>query len=520
MLAILARGVAPAGAPALGELVRIWSEPSTLRVAGFTVAQAVLSTAATLAVGLPLAHVCSRYRFRGRNLVWALVMVPFVLPTVVVGAAFAAVLPPSGWAPVPGLPRVGTLGAILAAHTFFNVAVVVRVVGALWAQLDPRTEEAAAMLGAGRLRTFREVTLPVLAPAIAAAGAITFLFCFTSFGVILILGGPQRATLETEIYRATAERLDLTRAAALSILQLGAVVTALGVGGRARRRRDLHARLLPATDAARPVRTGTARAWVSGVGGAAALTLGVPPAVLVARSFSGTGGASLAGWRSLARTDPTGYLDDAPLAAAWTSLRYAAVATVIAVAIGGSAAVALARASGRLARWFDQGLMLPLGVSAVTVGFGFLIALDRPPLDLRGSAAIVPIAQATVALPFVIRTVVPLARTIDPRLREVATMAGAGPRRVWLSVDAPVLRRALGVAAGFAFAVSLGEFGATVFIVRPETTTLPVVVYRLLGRPGPAAYAQAMAAATLLMICVTVATLVWERAGRQKGGDL
>lgn len=519
--AILARGLAPGGSPDLGALWRTWTDGATVRVAAFTVAQAGLSTVLTLAVGLPAAGVLARYRFRGRRLVHAAVLVPFVLPTVVVGSAFAALLPPAGIAPVPGLPRVGTLPAILLAHVFFNVAVVVRVVGATWAHLDPRVEEVAAALGAGPLRRFRAVTLPVLAPALGAAAAITFLFCFTSFGVILILGGPQRATLETEIWRATAERLDLTTAAALSILQLAAVVAALALSGAARRRGDVRARLLPAGHALRPVRGRAARMWVGANLVVLALVLGTPLAVLVARSLGAPDRLTVAAWRALARPDPTGYLPDAPLTAALTSLRTAAVATALALVVGAGAAVALSRARGRLAAAFDQTLMLPLGVSAVTVGFGFLIALDRPPLALRDSPLIVPVAQATVALPFVIRTLVPLARAVDPRLRQVAAVLGAAPRRAWLEVDLPVLRRAAAVAAGFAFAISLGEFGATVFIVRPETTTLPVVVYRLLGRPGAIAYAQAMASATLLMACVALAAAAMERiGGGREGGEL
>ena len=186
----------------------------------FTTWQAVVSTVLTLAAGLPLAWALGRFRFRGRSLARALVLVPFVLPTVVVATAFLELLPDS-------FER--GLGAILAAHVFFNVAVVTRIVGGSWATIDPASAEAAAVLGAGPLRRAREVTLPQLAPALSAAAALTFLFCFTSFGVILILGGPGRATVETEIYNRAARLFDLQAAAALSLLQLGAVALVLTV---------------------------------------------------------------------------------------------------------------------------------------------------------------------------------------------------------------------------------------------------------------------------------------------------
>ena len=193
-----------------------------------------------------------RFRFRGRALARALVLVPFVLPTVVVATAFLALLP-------DGYER--GLWAILAAHVYFNVAVVTRIVGGAWATIDPRSADAAAVLGAGPLRRAREITLPQLAPALSAAAALTFLFCFTSFGVILILGGPGRATLETEIYNQAARLFDLQAAAALSLLQLGAVAIVLRwpehPRGACRQRGDARRRERRAPPAARP-RTGRA----------------------------------------------------------------------------------------------------------------------------------------------------------------------------------------------------------------------------------------------------------------------
>jgi thiamine transport system permease protein len=190
------------------------------------------------------------------------------------------------------------------------------------------------------------------------------------------------------------------------------------------------------------------------------------------------------------------------------------------VTVGGLAAAALARRdAGRLVRGFDALLMLPLGVSAVTVGFGFLIALDEPPLDLRQSWILVPLAQALVGAPFVVRTMLPVLRAVDERLREAAAVLGASPWRVWREVDLPLVGRALLIAAGFAFAVSLGEFGATVFIARPDNPTLPVAVARLLSRPGDLNYGQAMALSTILMVVCAAALLLLERLRNDRTGE-
>ncbi len=250
VLSIVGRGLAPDWQVDLDPLGKVVTDASLRHIAWFTVWQATVSTVLTLLVALPGAYVLARYEFPGGRVVRALVTVPFVLPTVVVGSAFVSLLGPGG--PLAGLGLDQTVWAILIAHVFFNYAVVVRTVGGLWSHLDPRPEEAARMLGAGRWRAFREVTLPALRPAIAAAAAVVFLFTFTSFGVILILGGPRYATLETEIYRQTAELLNLPLAAALTVVQLVAIVLLLVATGWIEGRRGVALRLRAARETARP----------------------------------------------------------------------------------------------------------------------------------------------------------------------------------------------------------------------------------------------------------------------------
>ncbi len=391
-----------------------------------------------------------------------------------------------------------------------------RVVGGLWANLDPRLDESAAVLGAPRWRSLLEVDLPLLAPAIAAASAIVFLFTFTSFGVILLLGGPRHSTLEVEIYRQTAQLLDLQVAAALALVQLVAVVAMLLVTTRLQSRLAVQRRMRRRDEASAPVRTRGQRALLTANLVLMAVLLGVPLLALVERSFSVPGGHGLTWYRELASTGSSG-LFVPPTEAIRNSLVFAVIATVIATVVGGLASIAI---GGRHTRtWLDVGLMLPLGVSAVTIGFGFLITLDEPPLDLRAKAILIPIAQALVALPFVVRSVVPVLRSIDDRLRQAAAVLGASPSRTWREIDLPLVSRALAVGAGFAFAISLGEFGATVFVARPDTPTLPIAIFRLLGRPGAANYGQAMAMATILMALTVLCVLIFERARLGDLGD-
>ncbi|WP_171076134.1 iron ABC transporter permease [Streptomyces sp. YIM 121038] len=509
--AIVARGLKVDGAWQFGRIADVLGQSDIQHVLWFTTWQALASTALTLLVALPGAYVFARFDFPGKQVLRAVVTVPFVLPTVVVGTAFLALIGRGGlldelW----GVRLDTTVWAILLAHVFFNYAVVVRTVGGLWAQLDPRQEEAARMLGASRTRAWRTVTLPALAPAVAAAALMVFLFTFTSFGIVQILGGPTYATLEVEIYRQTANLLDLPTAAVLTLVQFAAVGGVLAVHAWTVRRRESTLRLVDAATTARRPRG--AGQW--GLLGSVLLTVAVlvvlPLGVLVQRSLDGPEGYGFAYYRQLTSTEGGAFLVP-PVEAIGNSLTYAAVATVIALVVGGLAATALTRRAGRLVRGFDALLMLPLGVSAVTVGFGFLIALDEPPLDLRASWFLVPLAQALVGVPFVVRTMLPVLRAVDERLREAAAVLGASPLRAWREVDLPLVRRALLIAAGFAFAVSLGEFGATVFIARPDNPTLPVAVATLFGRPGDLNYGQAMALSTILMVVCAVSLLLLER---------
>ncbi|MFI9603863.1 ABC transporter permease [Streptomyces sp. NPDC052043] len=515
--AIVRRGLEADGSWQLERITEVLGQSDIRHVLWFTTWQALASTVLTLLVALPGAYVFARLDFPGRQVLRAVVTVPFVLPTVVVGTAFLALVGRGGlldelW----GVRLDTTVWAILLAHVFFNYAVVVRTVGGLWAGLDPRQEEAARMLGASPLAAWRKVTLPALAPAVAAAALMVFLFTFTSFGVVQILGGPTFSTLEVEIYRQTSEIFDLSTAAVLTILQFAAVGAILAVHAWTVKRRETALKLVDASLTARRPRGAGQWTLLAAVLATVAVLLVLPLAVLVQRSLAAPG---FRYYGALTNADGGTFLV-APINAVGTSLSYAAAATAIAVVIGALAAAALTRReAGRLVRGFDALLMLPLGVSAVTVGFGFLIALDRPPLDLRQSWILVPLAQALVGVPFVVRTMLPVLRAVDVRLREAAAVLGASPWRVWREVDLPLVRRALLIAAGFAFAVSLGEFGATVFIARPDNPTLPVAVARLIGRPGDLNYGQAMALSTILMVVCAVALLVLERLRTDRTGE-
>ncbi len=486
---------------------------------GFTLWQAALSTGLTLLVGLPAAYLFSRFTFPGKGILRVLTSLPFILPTVVVAAGFNALIGPNGWLNLaamawfhleaPPVHLLNTLGAILLAHVFYNTSIVIRLVGSAWAQLDPRLEQAARTLGAPPLRTFWEVTLRLLAPSILAATLLVFLFDFTSFGVILLLGGPRFATLEVEIYIQAIQMINLPQAALLSAVQLACTLLLTVLYQRVTRGQDVPlAPRLRGEATSAPTRLGQ-RLFIGSMAAILVILLVLPLAALAVRSVTKLDadrgergpvqtGLTLDYYTELAINRRGSLFYVPPLEAVKNSVLYAGATVLFSVSMGLLAAYALQRRS-RVNRWLDPLLMLPLGASAVTLGLGFIIVFHRPPLDVRSFPLLIPIAHSLVAFPFVVRTLQPALASIPINLRQAAAGLGAAPWRVWWEVDRPIITRAALVSATFAFTISLGEFGATTFLARPDAPTIPVAIYRFLSQPGAMNYGQALAMATLLM---------------------
>ena len=514
---ILALGLAPivgrGGSGVMG-LRKLLADTDAGRLLLASAGQALLSTLLTLAIGLPASYVFARFDFPAKAVLRALLAIPFVLPTVVVGSAFVALVGSGGLAErLAGVNIVRTLPAVLLAHVFYNVSIVVRIVGGSWANLDPRLGESARMLGAGRLRSFLRVTLRLLLPSFAASALLVFAFCFTSFGVILVLGGPRIGTLETEIYRQAVYALNLPAAALLSALQLLVAGLMMLAYSRLSARAAVVLRLTPGSVTRRTPRGPGEWGLVAlcGLGLTAGLML--PLAVLAAGSVTTPTGISLQYWTSLFRNVRNSIFYVSPVAAALNSLAFSGLTVVLSLALGIPAAYLVARSrKGSLSTGAAELLfLLPLGTSAVTLGFGYIISLGSPPLDLRGSVLLIPIAHALVALPLVVRSLVGPLRSIEPGLRESAALLGADPARVRLRIDLPILRRAFLSAAAFAFTVSLGEFAATALLTRPELATIPVVIYGFLTQPGDLNRGQAMAMSVVLMAACGIGVAAIER---------
>ena len=473
----------------------IYFEPATLKAIWFTLWQAALSTAIALLIGVPGAYILYRKQFFGQRIIRALITVPLVLPTIVVAISF------SNFRFVPEIPL------IIAAHVFINYSLVVRTLGGVWATMDNDTEEAAAIAGAGRLRTLIAITLPQLKPAIVSAAALTFLFCSSSYGIILILGAGQVQSVETEIATAALQFLDLNRAAALALLQTAITVIAFGISEAIAKHpigiEQVH-------ESTRKPRIDS-RDWPA-VSVTAIVILGLvftPMLVLLNKAFTFDGALSLQNFVNLAGRGDRDLLNISVWQATLNTLRNVAISASLAVGIGSLVSYLLSRTHRtRRAKFSNRTLdllfLIPVGISSVVLGFGYLITFGGGPLPLRASWLVVPIVQALMALPLVIRLIYPALISIGAEHREAASLAGANSRQTWWHIESGIIRYVILTAIGFAVIAGIGEFGAASLLAFGDQATLPTVLFALISRPGALNYGMAMAVCAILIVLTFV----------------
>ena len=476
---------------------RFWS------ITWFTIWQALLSTIFSIAFAFPAIYLFAKYEFKGKKILRSLVTIPFVLPTVVVGSAFTAVFTrfniDEGW-----INLRHTVWAILIAHTFFNASIAIRIISTYWEGLNNNPENQSRILGTGRIHTFFKITLPRLNPALFSAATTIFLFCVTSFGVILILGGPKNSTIETEIWRQAIWRGDISTASAFAVIQLVFVILLSWTLINAEKNTS------SSEDLSRARKKKPSRRTLTFHFAYLFCLFGLPILILFERSLSANSSGLFGFFTGLAKR--TNIIPITPLASLWNSLQFALLAALIAVIVGLAASTVIVHGSKKLSTFLNVSTAIPLGVSAVTIGFGIFLSFTGPLTNLRSSQLMIPALHALLGVPFVVRSVVPSMRRIPMLLYENSQLLGANPVKSWFNIDFKLSLRSLLVGGGFSFAISLGEFGATSFLPRnPDTLTAPLVIYRLLSTPGQELRGQAMALSVILASITSISIFLVER---------
>ena len=420
----------------------------------------------TLAIGIPTAYLFSHFDFRGKKILSLLTTLPFILPTVVVAASFNSLLGPNGWfnfllrtlfpqASI-SINISGTLAAILLAHIFYNTTIVIRVVGSAWVQLDPKAGQAAQVLGANKWKTFWHITFPKLAPSILSAALLVFLFDFTSFGVILLLGNPSLTTLEVEIYTQAMNLFNLPLASLLAMIQLFFTAIIMLLIGKFSDRWSIG--LVPRLAGENMTTPRTSKQkWFLGIQCAFLLVVFLTPLIsLVSQSFirilpsSETLSFTGANYLELFRNEKKSLFFIPPAHAIINSIAFALITVITSVIIATTAAYATA-INLKFVKWLQAVFYLPLGTSSVVLGLGLIITFSRITLPRMLLILLIPISHSMIAFPFILRILQPALKTIPNELRHAASTLGASPWHVWKEVDLPILLRTLGVGDSIRF---------------------------------------------------------------------
>lgn len=195
------------GSIRFGELFELITSKTIFNILRFTIFQAILSTAFSFLVGFPIAYYFARSRGFISRLLYYTTFIPFFLPGISMVTGFLVVYGRLGILnniiTSLGFDRIQilyTLPAIILGHVFYNSPIMIKVVGEAIRKIPRSIIESSTADGAGTLKTFWHIELPMIIPAVITSMILIFSYCFTSFAVVLVLGGSQYATLEVAIY--------------------------------------------------------------------------------------------------------------------------------------------------------------------------------------------------------------------------------------------------------------------------------------------------------------------------------
>lgn len=450
-----------------------------------------MSAVVAMALGYPVGMWLGGLR-HGRRLVTSVLMVPFILPAFLIGLALRPLL--------GDLLDNSSLAlmALIGAHVVMNAGFLA-VVSA--SSLAPKDQcEAAELDGASQARIRWHIHLPQQLPALSAASLLVGLYSATSFGLVITLGQGSIRTLETEIVTAALQRLDLGTAASLAVLQsiltLGFFVVARRLGAHPT---ALFGDTPPAPSPSR-------------LGGVLGIGLLAVIAWLIGGVFyqaATTGPGLIGNLSNLTGRGTRDLLNLSVVEATGNSLRALAVAGLISVV---------------LAWWLSQkkvgvAVVLPIGLSPVVIGLTALVASGYLPPALSGNWLLLPLVQSIFLTPLAFQIIAPARRAVSHDILEAARLDGATRFQRVRLIEMPILTKPLLVAGALVSLGSLGEFGAASFLTYGSEQTLPLVMFRLMSRPGPENLGMAMAAASIFILLALVVVWLMSYAGRHQTND-
>lgn len=488
----LTAGVPESGISGITGIIRDIFSPQVGKAVVYTLQQALCSMIIALLVGLPAAFFVARKNIPGRRLLLSCAAVPLCVPPLLVALGYVMFFGMQGVAnriasavtgtQTPVFTFLYSFWGIVLAQGFYNFPLVMKTCADAWERLPAAEHEAAVMLGAGRFRVFRTVTLVQLLPAVASSGMVVFLYCFFSFVIVLLFGGVGTRVLEVEIYQAARSALDFRQAASLALIEtITAFCVVLGYGRL--ERYSAESRGVSCGDGLNrtPLCSFGEYAGAVIMGGIILVFFAGPFFTIIFSAFAERSTGYLVSdalWKL-----PVS-LENITLLFSRTSFRTAFVNTVCTAA--GSAALAVVAAIWyacmvRMKDPLRRSILLrtvpllPMAVSSVVLGFGMTL------LVRRGTPLLLIIMQASLSWPFALRQIsvhmdrIPLATGDAARLLSPSRLDSVF--RIYI----PLCRPGIISAFGFCFAVSCGDTTLPLVLALPRFETLALYTYKLAG---------------------------------------
>jgi thiamine transport system permease protein len=479
---------------ATGANHEMWQEVAHHRTAAivlFTLWQALASSLISAILSIPLAYILYRTASPGSRTMRTLIALPFFLPNIVVAIMWRAIF-----------PGAAGVGFIILGNILMNVGLATRILGSQWRALDSEIDAAAALDGAGKLRTALSISLPQLRPALFSAALLTTLYCMANFGIVLALGTTHTNTIETDIYQSATVDLNLSRSSTLVLIQIAITIT---IGWVAARLSRTAANALSGPGPSQTHQRFSRRdlpAFLFSLVLILALIL-TPILALFVKAFSASSQFTITHFTDLLSPKATDLLAISLIRIISNTFRNAVVVTIMAVALGTLIAYLLAR-SGKLGTL----IQLPIGISSEIIGLGFLLTFTRGLFPLQSTWLVLPIAQTLFIVPLVARTIHPILITQPREELESAEIDRASSSQIWWQIQYPPARRVIAIAAGYAALSSIGDFGSSNFLAFGEQSTLTQMLFAFITRPGTANYGMAMAISSILvLICAAIVAI-------------
>lgn len=513
---ILVKGIQnDQGSFSLQGITGILGSPYYRKIITFTFFQALISTLASLVIGLPGAWIMSHLSFPGKKVIKAIITIPFILPSILVVLGFVLFFGKNGmlnsFLRAIGLGELKLLysfKAIIIAHVFYNFPIAIRIISSLWSRIPRNQIIAARSLGAGKIRVFLTITIHQILPAVLSSAMIIFIYCFMSFAIILVLGGdPSLTTVEVEVYRLAKVTLDLNRGSSLALIQSSLTLLFMFLYSTLEKYKNFEEKLLSSDNSSTTHLSLNLKSILIIFYFIFVLLLIVaPPLSVILESFRKR--ASLSGgevytlhwYKEIFFPSSAGTYSRIAFQALKNSLTYAFSTILFTIPISTLVARVLTVKKIRFSGLTELVFILPLGVSSVILGMSYMRLSQFIPGDFLGSALLVVLAHSAIAMPLAFKSVLAIFRKIKRSIREAARNLGATDLQVFKDIELPLVRSGLLTGATFAFAVSIGEMNATLMLSQPGTTTLPIAIYRLIG--SYKFYGACALGSILMLICL------------------